>query len=299
MGLLIPLVAAAASALAVLLLALAALRVRADAAKGRALGLVSGGTVPASPRRQAGSAPVELLASAGMAILERVGGAERLRRDLAFAGRAGSGALRRIAIEKALGLAGGAALGLLAGLVLGGLWWLALPGLMAAGFWAPDLALAHAIAERTLAVRRALPDAIDLLNLCVESGLGFQAALAQVASLQEGPVAEELSRVLREMQLGQSRQEALAALAERTKDEDLLRFIAAMAQVDRLGIPIAAVLREQARDMRARRRDRARERAQKVPVMIMLPVVFCFFPLLIGIVIAPAAVQVARMFATM
>jgi tight adherence protein C len=133
----------------------------------------------------------------------------------------------------------------------------------------------------------------------VEAGLGFQAALGQVATLQDGPVAEEFSRVLREMQLGQSRQDALTALADRTRDEDLLRFIAAMAQVDRLGIPIAAVLREQARDMRARRRDRARERAQKVPVKIMLPVVFCFFPMLIGIVIAPAGMQIARMFSSM
>ena len=298
MTLLLPVIAATAAAASVLLVAVALLRVRTATAKTRALGLVVGGPLPARVR---GAEPRagDLAASAGMALLERIGSADRLRRDLAYAGRAGAGALRRIAIAKAVGLLVGAGIGAVIGLVLGGLSWLALPGLAAIGFWAPDLALANAIEKRGQAVRRTLPDAIDLLNLCVESGLGFQAALTQVASLQEGPVAEELSRVLREMQLGQSRQEALASLAERTKDEDLLRFIAAMAQVERLGIPIASVLREQARGERARRRDRARERAQKVPVTIMLPVVFCFFPLLIGIVIAPAAVQVARMFATM
>ena len=299
MSLLIPLLSAAAAAGAVLLVAMAVLRLRTAASKTRALELVTGGRMPTPMADSSDGGVLDVLATVGMTLVSRLGGAERLRRDLTYAGRAGAGAFRAIAIAKAGGLVIGIVLGIVIGMVAGGLWWLLLPALGAAGFWIPDLALMNAIEKRTIAVQRALPDAIDLLNLCVESGLGFQAALAQVAALQHGPVAEELSRVLREMQLGQSRHDALAALADRTKDEDLLRFISAMSQVDRLGIPVAAVLREQSRDMRARRRDRARERAQKVPVKIMLPVVFCFFPLLIGIVIAPAAVQIARMFASM
>lgn len=299
MTLLIPLLVSLAAASAVLLAALGIVRLRAAASKTRALALVTGGALPDRVDGSSGASAVDALMSVGVALLERLGSATRLRRDLAYAGRAGTGALRRIAVMKLLGLVAGTILGLIVAGAVGGVSWIAVPGLAAAGFWTPDLLLVNAIEHRTLAVRRALPDAIDLLNLCVESGLGFQAALGQVAALQEGPVAEELSRVLREMQLGQSRQDALTALADRTKDEDLLRFIAAMAQVERLGIPIASVLREQAKDMRARRRDRARERAQKVPVKIMLPVVFCLFPLLVGIVIAPAAVQIARMFATM
>lgn len=299
MTILVPLLAAIAMAAAVLLAGLAVVRLRAGASRTRALELVAGGPLPTTALAPVGSAPGETVARAGMAILERLGSADRLRHNLACAGRAGTGALRRLASAKVLALATGTALGIALGLALGGAWWLLLPLLMAAGFWAPDLELANAIQHRTVEVQRTLPDAIDLLNLCVESGMGFQAALAQVSGLQRGPVAEELSRVLREMQLGQSRQDALASLADRTKDEDLLRFIAAMAQVDRLGIPIASVLREQAKEMRTRRRDRARERAQKVPVKIMLPVVFCFFPMLVGIVIAPAAMQIARMFSTM
>lgn len=293
---------------AVLMVGISLIRVRASAGKDRSLALIASSTgamsAAVSPRHGQMSKEREAdsrlhgLEKAGRSVMATIGSTGRETRLLAFAGKVGEHELGALAVGKVVGAGVGIVLGLLWGLRGGGIWWLALPVLTAIGFFVPDLFLVNAAQKRTDEIRRRLPDAIDLLNLCVESGMGFQAALAQVAATQDGPVAEELSRVLREMQLGQSRHDALASLAARTKQEDLLRFIGAMNQVDRLGIPVSAVLREQAKEMRARRRDRARERAQKVPVKIMMPVVFCFFPVLVGIVIAPAAVQIARMFSS-
>jgi tight adherence protein C len=300
----LPLISALLMAAAVLLVSATVVHVRSHAPKERSLALIAALSGGASASMARAGMTNELprarpFEGAGRRIITAIGAADSTRRRLAFAGRAGEDDFAALAAKKVMALGVGLALGVLMAAQFGGVWWLAVPILAASGFLLPDLTLVNAAQKRTDEVRRRLPDAIDLLNLCVESGMGFQAALSQVAATQDGPVAEELSRVLREMQLGQSRHQALRSLAARTKQEDLLRFINAMNQVDRLGIPISSVLREQAKEMRARRRDRARERAQKVPVKIMLPVVFCFFPVLIGIVIAPAGIQIMRMFASM
>ena len=129
-------------------------------------------------------------------------------------------------------------------------------------------------------MQRELPDAIDLLTICVESGLGFDAALQQVARNTEGPLAEEFSRVLREMQIGSSRADALRAMGERTSVADLRTFVGAMVQADAFGIPIAQVLRVQSAEMRVKRRQRAEEKAQQVPVKITIPLIFCILPTL-------------------
>lgn len=298
----LPALAGVLMAAAVLLVASAVIQVRARVPKERSLALIaamaSGVTANETGAVDSSSARWLWLEQFGRRLIAVTGRTQVTRQMLDFAGRAGDDAMGQFAVRKVM--AAGIALGvslLWAG--RGGVWLVAVPLLVLIGFFVPDLLLVNIAQKRTDEIRRRLPDAIDLLNLCVESGMGFQAALTQVAATQDGPVAEELSRVLREMQLGQSRRDALKALAARTKQEDLLRFVSAMNQVDRLGIPIAAVLREQAKEMRARRRDRARERAQKVPVKIMLPVVFCFFPVLIGIVIAPAGIQILRMFASL
>lgn len=107
--------------------------------------------------------------------------------------------------------------------------------------------------------------------------------------------AREFARVLREMQLGQSRQSALESLSRRSRQEDLARFVTAVLQADRLGIAISGILTEQAAEMRAKRRDRARERAQKVPVKILLPVIVCFLPGIFIIVLGPAAIDLAEL----
>lgn len=218
-----------------------------------------------------------------------------LQVNLDYAGRPDSSALESALRTKVVLAGTGAAIGLVFGALTGGWFWLAVPLLLVGGFWLPDLLIYNSGLHRTTLIQRELPDAIELLSLCVQSGMGFQAALAQVAAYQHGPVAQEFARVLREMQLGQSRQTALESLSRRSRQEDLSRFVTAVLQADRLGIAISGILNEQAAEMRAKRRDRARERAQKVPVKILLPVIVCFLPGIFIIVLGPAAVDLARL----
>ena len=141
-------------------------------------------------------------------------------------------------------------------------------------------------------MQRELPDAIDLMTISVESGLGFDAAVQQVAKNTEGPLADEFARVLREMQIGQCRSDALRALAERTNVPELQTFVSAMVQADAFGIPIAQVLRVQSSEIRVKRRQRAEEKAQQVPVKITIPLIFTILPCLFIAVMGPAAISI-------
>ena len=141
-------------------------------------------------------------------------------------------------------------------------------------------------------MRKELPDALDLLTISVEAGLAFDAAMAQVARQTEGPLAEEFFRVLQEMQIGMGRIDAFKAMAERTDVDDIRTFVTALVQADAFGIPIANVLRVQAKEMRLKRSQRAEEAAQKVPVKILFPLIFCILPTLFVVVIGPAALQI-------
>jgi tight adherence protein C len=165
------------------------------------------------------------------------------------------------------------------------------------GFFLPDILLHNQVLRRSEEIGRELADTLDLLTLCVRSGLSFEQALEQVTTTQQGAMSEEFARVLRELQLGQSRSQALESLASRNRQPELLRFISAMLQADRLGIPIGDVLSEQTREMRHKRRENAREQAQKVPVKILMPVMGCFLPGLVIIVIGPAVVAIIKVFA--
>ncbi len=165
-----------------------------------------------------------------------------------------------------------------------------------AGFHAPGLYLYQRGYDRSEQVRRALPDALDLLTISVEAGLGFDAAVQQVAQNTEGPLAEELARVLREMQLGQGRAAALRALADRSNVPELRAFVGAMVQADSLGIPIAQVLRVQSSEIRVKRRQRAEEKAQQVPVKMTIPLIFCILPALFIVVLGPAALTIMDAF---
>ncbi|MEI6362406.1 MAG: type II secretion system F family protein [Actinomycetes bacterium] len=218
-------------------------------------------------------------------------GRERLRHQLALAGRPVTEPLKTVIGRKIIYLGVGLCLGFIAALMYGGWLWLLVPLAAAVGFFLPDMVLYNQGEHRTEEIKLELPDALDLLNLCVESGLGLQAALAKVAESQHGPVAQEFGRVLQEMQLGVSRSAAFESMANRTKQQDLQRFVSAMLQVDKLGIPVASVLREQAREMRAARHSRAREQAQKVPVKILGPLMICFLPGLFVIILGPAAIN--------
>ena len=169
-------------------------------------------------------------------------------------------------------------------------------GLALAGYMAPNLYLYQATYDRSGRMQRELPDAIDLMTICVESGLGFDAAVQQVATNTEGPLAEEFARVLREMQIGQSRSEALRALADRSNVPEVRTFVSAMVQADAFGIPIAQVLRVQSSEIRVKRRQRAEQKAQQVPVKITIPLIFCILPCLFIAVMGPAAISIMENF---
>jgi tight adherence protein C len=164
------------------------------------------------------------------------------------------------------------------------------------GFFLPDLLLYNSGLKRQTQIRAELPDAMDMLTICVEAGLGFDAALAQVARNSTGPLAAELARALQEMQIGKSRTEALRSMADRTTVPALRAFASALVQAGELGISVASVLREQAKEMRLRRRQWAEEQAQKVPVKILFPLLFCLFPALFVVIMGPAAITISHLF---
>jgi tight adherence protein C len=226
-----------------------------------------------------------------------VGTPQRLRRRLDVAGNTPPWDLETMLIFKAVGTFGLGGLGLLIWLASRSWKGLVFFVLLAAlGYWLADLLLYNSGQKRQEGMRRAAPDALDMLTVCVEAGLGFDAGLAQVADNTSGPLAAEFARVLKEIQLGRSRGEAFADLAERTDVNGIKSFVAALVQADRLGVPIAGVLREQAGELRVRRRQRAEEKAQKVPVKIVFPVLFCIFPVFFIIVIGPGAIRIAQVF---
>ncbi len=169
-------------------------------------------------------------------------------------------------------------------------------GFAVAGFFVPDLLLVNAAQRRSKQIERALPNSIDLLTISVEAGLAFDAAIAQVARNTRGPLAEELTRVLREIQIGSGRSEALRALAERTAVEDLRIFLNSLIQAEKLGIPIAEVLRVQAAEIRLKRSQRIEEQAMKLPVKIVFPLITCILPALFIVIIGPAAVNIWEQF---
>jgi tight adherence protein C len=161
------------------------------------------------------------------------------------------------------------------------------------GFFLPDLVLLNAGQKRQAKLQRGLPDALDMLTVCVEAGLGFDAALAQVARNTQGPVAAEFTRALQEMQIGKTRAQALRAVVDRTTVPELRAFVSALVQAGDLGLPVAQVLREQSGEMRVRRRQRAEERAQQIGIKITFPLILCLFPALIVIVVGPGLIELA------
>ncbi|MFU8850956.1 type II secretion system F family protein [Micromonospora sp. SL1-18] len=223
-------------------------------------------------------------------------GIDRLRRWLDFAGNPAHWTIDRVYEVRVLGLVGLALGGGGLGAVLRGLPAVILGGVLGAvlGAYLPDLIIYELGYRRQEEVQRSLPDILDTLTVSVEAGLGFDAALAQVTRYGRGPMASEFARTLQEIQLGMTRVEALRQLAQRTKVVELKTFCALMVQASELGIPIAKVLREQAKEMRVRRRQRAEELAQKVTVKILFPLVFCLFPSLFIVVLGPGVINILQ-----
>ncbi|WP_121252479.1 type II secretion system F family protein [Nocardioides ferulae] len=286
-----------------LVLVAAALRDDAEASGvGRSLALVRAmGSAPSELtqelERPFGERVLEPLQQRALRVGRRLTGADsadRIRRKLDLAGNPRDWSVDRVVSGKVIGAVSlclvGFALSLVFGVELPMRVVMALGG-AALGFFVPDLYLYQTAYDRAARFERDLPDAIDLLTISVESGLGFDAALQQVARNTEGPLAEEFSRVLREIQIGQGRSGALRAMAERTNVADLRSFVGAMVQADAFGIPISQVLRVQSSEMRVKRRQRAEEKAQKVPVKITVPLIFCILPCLFVAVMGPAALS--------
>jgi tight adherence protein C len=132
--------------------------------------------------------------------------------------------------------------------------------------------------------------------ISVEAGLGFESAMARAAQNGKGPLAAELARTLQDMQVGRSRKEAYLAMAERVSVPDVRSFVRAVVQADTYGIAIANVLRTQAKQMRVKRRQRAEEKAMKLPIKVLFPLMFCILPVLFIVIIGPAVINVMKNF---
>lgn len=159
----------------------------------------------------------------------------------------------------------------------------------ALGYYFPDLWLSSKIKSRQRAVFRALPDALDLLNVCVEAGLGFDAAMGKVHEKWEDDLSLEFGRVLQEIRLGKLRREALRDLADRVDVPELTSFIAAVIQSEQLGVSMAKVLRIQSDQMRTRRRQLAEEEAGRAPIKMVFPIGCLIFPSILILLLGPAA----------
>ena len=159
------------------------------------------------------------------------------------------------------------------------------------GFMAPDFYLGNRAGGRGKNILDTLPDALDLLTISVEAGLGFDAALVKVTEKLKGALSDEFKRAASEQRVGKSRQEALRGIVERVEQKELASFISAIIQADQLGVSMSKVLRIQSEQMRGDRRQRAEEKAAKAPILIMLPTIGCIFPSLFIVILAPAALS--------
>jgi len=166
------------------------------------------------------------------------------------------------------------------------------------GYFLPDLWLKGKVNARKGEIQRKLPDALDLLTVSVEAGLGFDMALSKVVEKMQGPLAQEFTRVLHEVRMGKPRREAMKAMADRVDAPDVSQFISALVQADKLGVSIANVLRVQSDQMRIKRRQRAEETAMKAPLKMSFVLVFFVLPALMIVLLGPAAISVMEQLST-
>jgi tight adherence protein C len=220
---------------------------------------------------------------------------QRIARQLVLAGSPGGMDADKVAALKVFGALGGGVLGV--GLAaLAGLSGVVLPGGavfgVLLGYLVPGAGLGQKAINRQEAIRLAMPDTMDLLTISVEAGLGFDAALAHVRRNVPGAFSDEIGRMLQEMQLGVSRVDAFRNLADRTDVEELKAFSLAMVQADQFGISIAKVLRSQSKELRMKRRQRAEEKAMKIPVKMLFPMIFCILPAMFVVLVGPGVIRI-------
>lgn len=209
-----------------------------------------------------------------------------------------SGLANKISLEAMLGLK--VILGI-AGLVLGVMFIsfesvvlrVACIGLATAlGFYLPEIYVNRKVEERQAEIRTDLPDVLDQLTVIVEAGLGFDSAIGRLVETGNGELIDEFGRVLRGIRLGQTRAEALEGLAVRTQVPEVKQFVAAIKQTESIGVPMARILRTQSHHMRELKRLAAEERAMKLPVKLVLPMVMCMLPALFLVLIGPVAIRI-------
>ena len=163
-------------------------------------------------------------------------------------------------------------------------------------YFTPDVIVAARARERQREILYALPDALDQMTICMEAGLAFEAAMARASQAHTGPLAQELVRTLQEVQVGVGRREALRAFSDRNDVPDVRHFVTAILQAEHYGVPISHVLRNQAAELRSKRRQRAEEAARKLPLKLLFPLVLCVLPPLFIILVGPAALKLAESF---
>lgn len=219
------------------------------------------------------------------------GRVSNLEKQLASAGSPAGWSVERLLATKVLvALGGSVLLSLAVDLTPVGVLLVVLGG--AGAFVLPDVLLQRRIDDRNKAVRRELADVVDQVSMMVQAGLGIDAALARAARSSEGPIAAEFSRVGQDMRVGIQRSVALAAMADRVDVAELRTVVAALAQAERLGSPVSQTLEIQAHELRLKRRQHAEEQAMKLPVKLLFPMVFCILPVLLIVVLAPAAISI-------
>jgi tight adherence protein C len=224
----------------------------------------------------------------------------KVAEQLVYAGNPPAWDAERVVALKVVGaIAGGIGAGLLMAMVpLRPVLEIAFIALVAAvGYSLPTAHVKSMAAKRQKTIRKQLSDVMDLLTISVEAGLGFDSALAQVTKNVPGPLAEEIGRLLQESQIGVSRPDSFRHLAERTNVAELQGFVLSMIQADLFGVSIANVLRSQSQELRHKRRQRAEETAQKIPVKLLFPMIFMVLPALFIIVLGPGAIKIYQQFA--
>lgn len=227
-------------------------------------------------------------------VLPRNAAAEA-RQLLASAGLSSQVTVEEYLAVRVLAALGGAAVAVLLAVQVGGARGIALAATVATmGALAPRVAVGAARRERIERVTRELPDALDLLAISVEAGLGFDQAIGVVADRSTTVLATEFGHTLREMRLGRSRVEALRSLQRRVDHPDLDGFVLSLIQADALGMPLTRILRTQAAELRRRRRQRVRETAAKLPVKMLFPLVAFIFPALFVVVLGPALLGIMQ-----
>ena len=221
----------------------------------------------------------------------------KLDRWLSLAGRPASMPLDRLIVAKPSLALGGAMLGLLLFSNSPSPQTFALGLAITAFFYfLPDLLIYNKGIKRQQEIEMELPNTLDQMLISVEAGLGFEAAMARAGQNGTGALAQELVRTLQDIQVGRPRQEAYAALAARSSVQDLRSFVRAVVQADKYGIGIAKVLRMQAKQSRIKRRQRAEEKAMKLPVKVLFPLLLCIFPVLFIVILGPAAINIIKAF---